>query len=315
MKEIYDWVPWFRELAIKIEAGGEEYLIEKAKQVNWGKNHRLLDFGDENIDPFSFFYFLAQKNTKNQLVPVYHSVQKAFEISHQLPDVNGDDVLGIPTPTPNTSVLFHDGKNFNPELLWNLYRQAAKDAPSIKPKDFHAVLKINYVAVTKLTQTLYLINPHRFIPIDHHFKLVVDKSGQYSDAQLEKALDKLISAIASEDGFVIYEKELERISHIFPECHFYEIAWVFRILMSRPMNSRRNFFQISSQAYGEGKGDYWDADGDEGFEKNNWVYVGGPGDGKSWKEVVYPFEIRPNVAICQLFAILSMRSKYTRRGY
>ena len=286
MKEIYDWVPWFRELAKKIEAEGEAYLIEKAKQVDWGNNLSLLNYGDENIDPFSFFYFLAQKNTKKQRIPVYRSVQDVFEISHQLHDADGSEVLGIPTPPPQIAALFFHAqqKSFNPEALWKLYRQVVKDLPDIRPEDFHAVFKIKNVAVRKLTQTLYLINPHRFIPVDHHFKLVIDRSGQYSDAQLETALDGLINDIASDDGIVIYEKELERISRIFPECHFYEIAWAFRYLMSRPMNSSRNFFQISSQAYGENEGDFWDADGDDGFEKNNWVYVGGPGGGKSWKE-------------------------------
>ncbi|MCY4361023.1 MAG: AAA family ATPase [Gammaproteobacteria bacterium] len=286
MKEIYDWVPWFRELAKKIEERGEAYLIEKAKEVDWVKNPSLLNYGDENIDPFSFFYFLAQKNTKKQRVPVYRSVQDVFEISHQLHDADGSEVLGIPTPTPQSAALFFHAqqKSFNPEALWKLYRQAVKDLPDIRPEDFHAVFKIKNVAVRKLTQTLYLINPHRFIPVDHHFKLVIDRSGQYSDAQLERALDRLINDIASDDGFVIYEKELERISRIFPECHFYEIAWAFRCLMSWPMSSSRNFFQISSQAYGENRGDFWEADGDYGFEKNNWVYVGGPGGRKSWKE-------------------------------
>ena len=287
MKEIYDWVPWFRELAKKIEARGEAYLIEKAKEVDWGNNPSLLNYGDENIDPFSFFYFLAQKNTKKQRVRVYRSVQDVFEISHQLHDEDGSEVLGIPTPPPQSAALFFHAqqKSFNPEALWKLYRQAVKDLPDIRPEDFHAVFKIKNVAVRKLTQTLYLINPHRFIPVDHHFKLVIDRSGQYSDAQLEKALDRLINDIASDDGFVIYEKELERISRIFPECHFYEIAWAFRyLIMSKPMNSSRNFFQISSQAYGEDEGDFWDADGDDGFEKNNCVYVGGPGGDKSWEE-------------------------------
>ena len=65
MKEIHDWVPWFRELAGKIAEGGEAYLIEKAKQVDWVKEKpALLEYGDKGIDPFSFFYFLASKNTR-----------------------------------------------------------------------------------------------------------------------------------------------------------------------------------------------------------------------------------------------------------
>lgn len=61
MKEIYDWVPWFRELAGKIMEGGEAYLVQKTRQVDWVNDPSLLRYGDEGIDPFSFFYFLAQK--------------------------------------------------------------------------------------------------------------------------------------------------------------------------------------------------------------------------------------------------------------
>ena len=87
MKEIHDWVPWFRELAGKIAEGGEAYLIEKARQVRWGgEKPALLRFGDENIDPFSFFYFLASKNTRKQREKVYGSVHKVFEIEIPLPD-------------------------------------------------------------------------------------------------------------------------------------------------------------------------------------------------------------------------------------
>ena len=59
MKEIYDWVPWFRELAEKIADGGERDLIDKAKRVAWSDNDKappLLRYGDDNIDPLSFFY-------------------------------------------------------------------------------------------------------------------------------------------------------------------------------------------------------------------------------------------------------------------
>ena len=65
MKEIYGWVPWFGELAGKIAEGGETYLAEAAKKVKWrndGKVQPLLRYGDENIDPFSFFYSLAQRS-------------------------------------------------------------------------------------------------------------------------------------------------------------------------------------------------------------------------------------------------------------
>ena len=64
MKEIYDWAPWFTELAKKIADKGEQYLIEKSNEVQWRKDNvkePLLEYGEHNIDPFSFFYTLTKK--------------------------------------------------------------------------------------------------------------------------------------------------------------------------------------------------------------------------------------------------------------
>lgn len=63
MKEIYDWVPWFKELANKIAEGGEKYLIDKANRVEWHNDDTvqpMLRYGDENIDPFSFIYSMPR---------------------------------------------------------------------------------------------------------------------------------------------------------------------------------------------------------------------------------------------------------------
>ena len=134
MKEIYDWVPWFREVARKIGARGETYLTEKAKQVTWGEGSSLPQHGDKGIDPFSFFYFLATKNTSNQPEIVYKSVSRGFEIKSPPPDMRIDDYYLF--PTSGYKILFHDGTNFYPDLLWRLFREAIKDNPKINPDDF-----------------------------------------------------------------------------------------------------------------------------------------------------------------------------------
>ena len=85
MKEIFDWVPWFQELARKINEGGRQKLDEKARKVDWGKrNPALLKFGDENIDPFSFIYYLAALNTLNNWKTVYKEVADVFGIRNQV---------------------------------------------------------------------------------------------------------------------------------------------------------------------------------------------------------------------------------------
>ena len=171
MKEIYDWVPWFRALARKIAEGGEQYLIDKAKTVEWGgkANPALLQYRDENIDPFSFFYFLAQRNTTNLRPIVYPSVSEQFHIESILPNA---DAFIFPTPSHNAQVLFHDGETFRPDLLWKLFRQVVGDNPNVDPEDFRKVLGIKQVGVTKLTQALFLINAEYFLPVDSSTEVV-----------------------------------------------------------------------------------------------------------------------------------------------
>ena len=70
LKEIFAWVDWFEELAFKVATNDPDYLITNAKKIPWRWDegtkspkfeHPLLDFGDENIDPFSLFYLIASK--------------------------------------------------------------------------------------------------------------------------------------------------------------------------------------------------------------------------------------------------------------
>ena len=155
MKEIYDWVPWFEELANKIADGGERYLAEKAKQVAWkGDSNKsaLLRYGDENIDPFSFFYTLASNNgSDNSRSRVYSSIEKIFDLNCRL-DVRKS--ILIPTPM-SLNLLFHGYDDGNSKLLWRLYRQAVLGFDAIDPDDFENALKIHRVATTKLTQALF----------------------------------------------------------------------------------------------------------------------------------------------------------------
>ena len=123
MKEIFDWVPWFQELASSIREGGQQYLAEKAREVDWGPTDPpLLKFGDENIDPFSFFYYLAARNSQDNWKTVYRSVAEVFEkrISIDSPPEEG---FYFPTGRANNT-LFH-GKYSKPppKITWNEYRQ------------------------------------------------------------------------------------------------------------------------------------------------------------------------------------------------
>ena len=273
MEEIHDWVPWFRELARKIAKENKTYLIERAKQVSWGKeNPALLQYGDNGIDPFSFFYFLASKNTKSQREPVYNSVGDVFEIQSQLP-TGIDDCYIFPLPTFN--MLFHDGKVFHPDLLWRLFRQVVQNAPTIDQNDFQNVLEIKNVGVAKLTQTLFLINPGSFLPVD-------DITFYLSEILSLPVLSIIKKEIKQDGGYEEYLRVRDKLMNAFPGCQPYEINMFLWLQKSgRGIKAGSNFFQISTQAYGDNDPDpdHWD-----NFKENNYVYTGGPGSKKSWGE-------------------------------
>ena len=126
MKEIYDWVPWFRELGERIAAGGEGHLVDKAKMLAWkpdGSESALLKYGDHNVDPLSFFYTLAsQSKSRESRNRIYPSISNAFGMTG-MPNLDLDDAFIFPTP-PGINTLFHSGGTGDPELLWRLFRDS-----------------------------------------------------------------------------------------------------------------------------------------------------------------------------------------------
>ena len=161
MKEIYAWVPYFRELARKIADRGERGLTDAAKQVAWkegGPQSPLLNYGDENIDPFSFFYTIAANGTRTaSRKRIYGSLRSIFEMESELP-IDLDEAFVFPTPIRFTT-LFHSRGTGNPELLWRLFRGAVSGLDDIDADDFGQAFKIGSVALKKLTQALFLVNP------------------------------------------------------------------------------------------------------------------------------------------------------------
>ena len=274
MKEIYAWVPWFQELADKIAEGGETYLAEAARKVAWrndDKKQPLLNYDDENIDPFSFFYSLAQRSqSPGSRELVFPSIDNEFKMERR-PPVESEDGFVYPTPTRN--VLFHDGGQGNPKLLWKLFRAAVRGLDSVDPEDFNGALKIRGVAKVNLTQALFLINPAQFVPCD-------DK------------MDHLVRPPAGEFNWGRYREWIEGVRGLFPGCEPYEAN--FFAYLSKPgkkpllsVQSDR-CFQVSTHAWGQGEGDFWNGTDSQRqqfyFEPNHWVFTGGPGGGKGWKE-------------------------------
>ena len=269
MKEIYGWVPWFGELAGKIAEGGETYLAEAAKRVAWRNDEKkqpLLNYGDENIDPFSFFYSLAQRSQDaGSRKRIYPSIVKEFSMKHQ-PPVELDDGFIFPTPSYRAQVLFHNKGQGEPTLLWNLFRGAVQGLDSVSPEGFDGALNIGNDWRVKLTQALFLINPSQFIACD-------DK------------MDLFVKLPTGDFDWEHYKEWLQEVRGLFPGCEPYEINHFayLRWLGSLPVHSDR-CFQVSTRAWGEDGGDFWNDNRPErDFAPNHWVFTGGPGSGKGWE--------------------------------
>ena len=260
MKKIFGWVPWFQELASRINEEGRQTLAKKARDMDWGRRDpALLRFGNENIDPFSFIYYLAALNTPNNWKTVYRRVADVFGLRTRIDYEHTRDFY-YPTP-PAVNVLFHNRGVGNPDLLWDLLAQTVSG--SVQSDSFEAALEITGVGVSKLSQTLFLINPSKFLPFDDHGILALD-IGKYKKPPVNIKWDE-------------YIQEMERITEAFPGCECYEMS-MFSYLWkdgSMPINLN-TCYQVSTNVYNTGE-DYW-----SDFDDNSYVYTGGPGNGEGW---------------------------------
>ena len=276
MKEIYAWVPWFQELAGKIAEGGETYLAEAAKKVAWrhdGEQPPLLKHGDKNIDPFSFFYTVAQRiRGAGNRERMFRSIEQAFDMGYQLPVelLESDDAFIFPMPTYNSLVLFHNDGQGNPQLLWNLFRGAVRGIGSVAPEDFDGALDVGNVGQKKLTQALFLINPSQFLPCDG-------------------TMNSFVSPPAGKFRWQPYREWLQKALGCFPRCEPYEVN--FFAYLSKP--GKKPFlpvhsdvcFHVSTNVMDPSGGDHWrDFKPKLDFEPNHWVFTGGPGGRMGWED-------------------------------
>ena len=266
MKEIYNWVPWFNKLSHKIAENGDEYLATHAREIPWredGTEPALLKFGDEHIDPFSFINYLGSlARHPPGRKRVYKGVEEVFGVPSPF-DCDANEEFIFPQSRPDAA-LFNDSGRGNPAALWRLFRSAVDGVDSVAAEDFNMALQIRYVAIKKLTQTLCLVNAHKFLP--------------YDDAILSLGITD--RRPVKDVNWETYQNDLVKTREAFPGCRPYEIS-LFAYESSKSSNplkvSPDRCFQISTNVYNDHR-DMW-----EDFSSNNWAYTGGPGEG-SWSD-------------------------------
>lgn len=255
MKELFNWVPWFRELAKTIREGRQAGLVDRARKVDWaGGRCAVLDQGEDKADPLTFFYHLAAiaGGRADKRETVYASVADVFGIENAF-DYSRNDGFIFPTP-PGLQVLFNN-TGADPGLLWKMFHQAhALDGTSygtVSADTFANVLQISGVAVRKLTQVLFLINPKAFLPFDKAAVLPLS-IGRFAKHPATMSWGE-------------YVDEMSTIRTAFPGCHNYEINVISFLWTSNQLRRKGNrWFQIGTSE-----------DGWRDFRDNHWVHQGG----------------------------------------
>ena len=258
MKEFFQWVPWFGELAKSVAEGRREGLVERAKKVDWaGGKCAVLAQGEEKADPLTFFYHLASiaggKAEKRETV--YASVAKVFGFESEFDHSIADGFI-FPIP-PGLAVMFNN-TGADPQLLWEMFDQACavedKSYDAVSADTFAKMLQVKGVGIPKLTQVLFLINPKALLPFDTSAVLPLE-IGWFNKPPNTMSWDE-------------YVDEMGRIRAAFPGCECYDINAIGYLWTSGQFPRKGNrWYQISASE------DRW-----PDFVDNNWVYHHGQGD-------------------------------------
>ena len=262
MKDVYAWIPWFGELCEKIAEGGESELARRAHDVRWKKEGSispLLNYGDDNIDPFSFLYTLATGcRSVEGRERLCASVGEVFGLAREMP-VEVDEAFIFPQGVPMNTLLHVNGRG-DPVLLWRLFRSAREGADAVDATNFNGALKIGGVGFPKLTQTLFLINPSEFMPYDGGTrKLLAGTDPRARD-------------------WTGYRSAVGRFRDAFAGCGLHEVNLLAWLLYSKKLSLGSAAYQVSTNVYNDGK-DRWDE-----FVETNAVWTGGPGSDLGWDE-------------------------------
>jgi len=219
------------------------------------------------VDPFSYLYALAQKNTVNQFDTYFQRAKEACGVEAGLPT---DQIF--PTPQPNSLSLFYSkgqyitkhGEEIGSSAVWKLFLSVFTDS-TVDNSDFKAVLSLKNVGMVKLSQVMFLVNPESYIPFD-------TRMNSLPIPELEDLKSTVIQI--DTQGISAYRHAVKQLQSAFPACKMYEINllnWLINSTSSDQLKVSSKYCQVSSNAEGKGDKDYYD-----NFVSTNSAWTGGP---------------------------------------
>lgn len=158
------WPPFFRDLARKLLAYQQRQpeLIQVLRDAGISINH---DEGEplRVIDPFTFFSLILKHTSDAKALPLFARVGTALGVQAAVPT----DLNGVPWSNPMNAWFFayrSQRKDSDIPTLWELAQQAM--AGELDAQTFESALKIRKVALPKLTQGLFWLNPNKFLALN-----------------------------------------------------------------------------------------------------------------------------------------------------
>ena len=254
MKEMFDWVPWFNDLARKIADGGQQYLEDRAEEVDWQGASPLASA--DVINPLLFLSAIANESEKvESRNRVFASLAEVFEI-HPLQTAVSRDVWHF----PRCLRLFqYDNPDdpANEAAVWRLLRGAVSG--SLDAETFESACgRLRNISWAKLTTMLVLIDAAS------HLRL----SKGYPEAYGVRNVD-------GEPSWTEYQSRIEEARANFPGCELYEIEMFARLQSSRNeggqnlvVRADRCWIATTNASWGTQVGDQWSE-----FRENYWVRV------------------------------------------
>ncbi|SEJ79567.1 protein of unknown function [Deinococcus reticulitermitis] len=158
------WKPFFRELAARLLdfEDRQPELIGILRNAGIAINH---DEGEPlaAIDPFTFFSLILKHTSDASALALFARVGAALGVQAPVPT----DLTGVPWSNPMNAWFFAYRSTRQPEdvpTLWQLARQAV--AGDLDAGTFGAALNIRKVALPKLTQGLFWLNPQQNLALN-----------------------------------------------------------------------------------------------------------------------------------------------------
>lgn len=182
MKDIFDWIPFYEELAEKLlefkETPGQLASViyenfDKDTEIKFLHDGDGSDFNE--IDPFTVFSIINR--TMNSRPSLISKMKTVFGLDAEVPT----SLEGIPTQNSMNASFYcfkndrsPDGKDL--ERLWHLFEMALTDNSDLEDV-FNEVLNQKSIAIPKLTMGLYYISPYKYLSLDGNNRQYLEKYG------------------------------------------------------------------------------------------------------------------------------------------